>query len=158
MNVRRATPADAETISTLTLDVHTLYVTAQPELYKPITDPHFAVPTILERIADGKSRYYLVSVDGETVGYAHARLYERLETPYTLAMRYLYVEEISVRPAFRRLGCGEALMAAVRDLARELGVSQIRLDHGAFNTGAHAFFVEQGFVSYGERMWLWVTL
>lgn len=152
--VRHATPADAETISALTVDVHTLYQTAQPDIYRPVTDARFAVPTILERMADGNSRYYLVSVDGVDVGYAHARLVERAETPYTYASRYLNLEEISVRPAYRRRGCGEALVAAVRDLARELGMASIRLDHGTFNTGAHAFFVEQGFESLSEKMWL----
>jgi GNAT superfamily N-acetyltransferase len=157
MNIRCATPADAEIISALTVDVHALYATAQPQVYKPVTDARFAMPAILQRMADGNSHYYLVNVDGEDVGYAHARLYERPENAYTYALRYLYLEEISVRPDFRRRGCGEALMEAVRDLARELGVSRIQLDHGAFNMVAHAFFADQGFVTYSEKMWLLLT-
>jgi GNAT superfamily N-acetyltransferase len=63
------------------------------------------------------------------------------------------VEEISVRPAFRRRGCGKALIAAVRELARELQVDRVGLDHWEFNRAAHDFFAQQGFVTISERMW-----
>ena len=154
MNIRRATQADAETISILTVDVHKLYAEAQPEIYKPVTDMLFAVPAIRQRMEDANSHYYIVSVDGRDVGYAHARLVERPENIYTYASRYLYLEEISVRPSHRRQGCGEALMGAVRSLAHELKATKIQLDHGAFNVGAHTFFASQGFVALSERMWL----
>jgi ribosomal protein S18 acetylase RimI-like enzyme len=66
----------------------------------------------------------------------------------------LYIEEISVRPAFRRRGCGEALIAAVCDLGRELQVDHISLDHWEFNRAAHEFFAQQRFVTRGEQTWL----
>lgn len=154
MEIRRAALSDVQTISALGVDVHELHVAAQPDYFKPVTGEDWAVPAVMARMADPASYYFIVSVDGEDVGYVLAQLRDRPENVHCYRLRSLYIEEISVRPAFRRRGCGAMLVAAVRDLGRALQVDRIVLDHWEFNQAAHGFFADQGFVTYSERMWL----
>jgi ribosomal protein S18 acetylase RimI-like enzyme len=154
MEVRHGTVDDARSISALAVDVHNLHVAAQPDFFKPVTGEDWAVPAIIERMADPQSHYYVASIDGQDAGYVYAHLRERPENLWCFKSRTLYIEEISVRPALQRRGCGEALVAAACDLGRELGVDHVSLDHWEFNRAAHEFFAKQGFVTRGEQMWL----
>jgi GNAT superfamily N-acetyltransferase len=78
---------------------------------------------------------------------------ERPETPFTFALRYLLVDQISVRPTAQGKGVGAALIEQAVALARELNVPKIQLDSWGFNTGAHAFFEKMGFEKFNHRFW-----
>jgi len=70
----------------------------------------------------------------------------------------VYVHHISVRPAHQRRGCGDALLAAIRDIARAEGIAKIALDVWSFNATAKAFFAAQGFAAENERLSMEVAL
>ncbi|MER7248781.1 GNAT family N-acetyltransferase [Kribbella sp. NPDC000426] len=57
----------------------------------------------------------------------------------------LYVGELAVDPQYERRGVGRALIDAVSDHARQLGLKAITLDTGAANANARAFYRRLGF-------------
>ncbi len=69
------------------------------------------------------------------------------------AMRYLLIDQISVRPAARGKGVGAALMGQAETLAKNLDVKRIQLDSWDFNLNAHAFFEHLGFQKFNFRFW-----
>jgi GNAT superfamily N-acetyltransferase len=70
------------------------------------------------------------------------------------AVRYaapmVYVHRISVRPAFRAMGVGKALLNTARSAAEDLGITRLGLDVWTFSKSAQSFFRSQGFVPVRE--------
>jgi GNAT superfamily N-acetyltransferase len=64
----------------------------------------------------------------------------------------LYVHHIAVDDAHRRMGVGRLLLAAADEWARSRDLTEIRLDHWAFNDDAHEFFTGLGFEIDNVRM------
>jgi GNAT superfamily N-acetyltransferase len=68
-------------------------------------------------------------------------------------MRYLLVDQISVRPTAQGKGVGKTLIKRAVLFALELNVQRIQLDSWGFNTEAHAFFEKMGFEKFNHRFW-----
>ncbi len=154
MDIRLATMIDVEVISALNVDVQNVHAAALPHIFKHVTDPSFAVPYITEQMNDPNNYFYIASMDGEDVGYIFAHIMRRLDSAYMHPWNYVYINQISVKPAYQGQGCGAALTQAVCDLAREQGITTVALDTWFFNEKAQAFFARQGLVMFNERMWM----
>jgi GNAT superfamily N-acetyltransferase len=154
MNIRKAIPADNLLLSSLCMDVQRLHAVHHPDIFKMPQNDDFAVGFFEETLADPLVTIFIAEEDGQTLGYILCKLIERPENPFTFSMRYLLVDQISVRPAAQRRGVGSALLKQAETLARELGVSRIQLDSWAFNTDAHKFFEREGFQKFNHRFWL----
>lgn len=153
MRVRRATMDDARLLAELNRDVQQIHVDALPDIYKQVDDLTPVIEDFRTRIlADPEWRTCIVEMDGEPAGYACAHIARRPEHAYSHAREYLYLDQISVRPEYRKGGCGRALMDAIFDLAREIGIRRVALDTLAFNTGAVAFYERLGFQMYKYTM------
>ncbi|MCK6539142.1 MAG: GNAT family N-acetyltransferase [Anaerolineales bacterium] len=153
MDIRKATPRDKFSLSDLCTDVQTLHAQNHPDIFKTPGSADFAVSFFEEMLADDATNIYIAEENAEPVGYILCKLIERPDTPFTFAMRYLLVDQISIRPAVQRHGIGSALLKQAETLARELGVSRIQLDSWAFNTDAHKFFEHEGFQKFNHRFW-----
>jgi ribosomal protein S18 acetylase RimI-like enzyme len=153
MNIRPATPADSSLLSSLCMDVQCLHAEHHPGLFKlPQTDD-FAVAYFDQMLADPLVNIFIAEEDGQALGYILCKLTERPETPFTFAMRFLLVDQISVRPQAQGRGVGSALLAQADDLAQESDVSTIQLNSWGFNTSAHAFFEHHGYEKFNLRFW-----
>jgi len=106
-----------------------------------------------EMLADPLIRIFIVEEKGQAFGYVLCKLVERDENPFTFAMRYLLVDQISVRPEAQGKGVGKALIGQAEVLAKEWNVSRIQLDSWGFNVKAHAFFEKMGFEKFNYRFW-----
>lgn len=156
MDVRLATLADAEIISTLNVDVQNVHAAALPHIFKHISDPDFAVPYVTEQLGDPNNYFYIANIDGEDAGYIYTRVVRRPENAYMHPWNYVYIDQIAVKPAYQRHGCGAALIQAVRELAKEQGITTVAIDTWFFNEKAQAFFASQGFTMFNQRMWMQV--
>lgn len=154
MQIRKATTADAATLSALNADVQRVHAQALPHLFKQPEDSTFALPFMQEALSDPLNHFFIANHQGEDTGYVYARIVTRPENPFMYAWQYIYIEQISVKPAYQKLGGGRRLIAAVSALAREQGIATIALDTWAFNAQAISFFKKQGFVTFNQRMWL----
>lgn len=153
MNIRNATPEDSLLLSSLCVDVQRLHAKHHPDLFKlPQTDD-FAVTFFDEALNDAVTTIFLAEEDGQALGYVLCKPTERPETLFTFAMRFLLVDQISVRPQARGRGVGSALLASVDELARRLNLLQVQLNSWGFNTDAHAFFERNGYQKFNHRFW-----
>ncbi len=102
-----------------------------------------------------KSQYYHpgIMVDGELAGFAQAEVMTRLESAFAYPYRYIHIHQLSVHPAFRRLGIAKALVAAVEKHAAMEGISRIDLTVWEFNEEAIAFYNASGFKTDLLRMY-----
>jgi len=84
-------------------------------------------------------------MDGRIVGHIYGAVVDRAENEFNPADAHLYIYQIGVDDDARRQGAGTALVAFIRDGARELGLTSIQVDHWAFNVRARGFFEACGF-------------
>ena len=152
MHIRRATIEDAELIARLVKPVHDIHVQARPDFFKPYALTAELIADFCNQLADESITCLIGEVDGEAVGYVLAQVIERAENPYTYAMRYLLVDQISVNPEVRSKGYGEALMQAVFDLAKSLELPRVMLGVWAFNERAITFYERLGLMALDTRM------
>jgi diamine N-acetyltransferase len=154
MEIRLATLADAERIAALNVDVQNVHAEALPHIFKHVADASFALPYITEQLENPNNYFYIASIGGEDVGYVFARVVRRPENAYMHPRDMVYIDQISVEPAYQRHGCGAALIQAVRELAREQDISTVAMDTWFFNEKAQAFFAHEGFTTFNMRMWM----
>ena len=151
-SVRPAGPEDFEAVAALNREVQQLHANRHPELFKPPSDQTLPRPLFEEWLAQ-PDELVLVAVDGTRVeGYAQANVVAPDETPYRVARRVLYVNQICVARAATRRGHGRRLIEAAAEHARGLGISRLELDTWAFNAQARCFFEAEGFVDVNIRM------
>jgi GNAT superfamily N-acetyltransferase len=153
MDIRQANRSDALLLSDLCRDVQVIHAENHADIFKTPQSVDFAVAFFEKMLADETVHIFIAEKDGEALGYILCKLVEREESPFTFAMRYLLVDQISVRPEARGRGVGNALMTKADGLADELGVSMIQLDSWVFNTDAHTFFEREGFQKFNHRFW-----
>ncbi len=154
MEIRLATIADVKSISALNVDVQNVHAAALPHIFKHVSDPGFAVPYVTEQLSDPNNYFFIASIDGEDVGYIFAHVTRRPDSAYMHPWNFVYINQISVKPAYQKQGCGAALIQAVRDLAREQGIATVAIDTWFFNEKAQTFFANQGFSMFNMRMWM----
>ena len=153
MDIRQAISKDALRLSSLSMDVQSLHAEHHPAIFKMPQNDDFAVSFFEEMLADPVVSIFIAEEDGQPVGYILCKLIERPENPFTFAMRYLLIDQISVRPEARGIGVGAALIHQAEILAKELSVDRINLDSWDFNLNAHAFFERMGFEKFMFRFW-----
>ena len=152
--IRRATEQDAQTISLLNADVHQLHAAALPQWFKQPSSETFPEAKVQALLAEPKNFFFIASEAGEAVGYLFAEVVERPEDSMRQRRDWVYIHQISVKPAYQQHGHGERLIAAAKALAQERGIPTVALDVWAFNDKAHTFFERQGFSVFNYRMWM----
>jgi diamine N-acetyltransferase len=152
IRVRRALPEDAPTIAALSVHVQKLHADERPDLFKqPVVD-EARVHQYETRIAGPATEAFIVEVNGEPAGYILGEIMHRPEDAMVTGWESLHIQEISVNPEFQHRGCGERLIQAAFDAARQRNIHRVVLEVWNFNTDAQAFFHKQGFEVYNLRM------
>jgi len=77
--------------------------------------------------------------EGRDVGYVWFTIEDRPQG------RVVFIYDIAVDPAFRRLGHAQAALALVEDYAREHGCMGVSLHVFGTNTGARALYLKAGY-------------
>ena len=153
MNIRRAVSTDNLLLSRLCMDVQSLHAQYHSDIFKMPQSEDFAISFFDQMLDDPMTYIYIAEQNGKACGYVLCKLVERPENPFTFAMRYLLIDQISVRSAEQGKGIGAALLKQADILAKELNVSRIQLDSWGFNTDAHRFFEKMGFEKFNHRFW-----
>ena len=153
MKIRQAISSDSLLLSSLCMDVQRLHAENHPDIFKMPQSDDFAVTFFDEMIVDITIRIFIAEENGQALGYILCKLIERPENPFTFAMRYLLVDQISVRPAAQGKDVGKTLIKRAVLLALDLNLQRIHLDSWGFNVEAHAFFEKMGFEKFNQRFW-----
>jgi ribosomal protein S18 acetylase RimI-like enzyme len=154
INIRQATPDDAELISSLNVDVQAIHAAALPERFKRPGPASFTAAETRGLLAKADNLVFLAFTHSAPAGYTYAEIIRRPETSLTYAYQMIHVHHISVKPEHRRRGVGSALLDAVRLSASSLDIAQLTVDVWSFNDAARTFFHRHGFEHYIERFWL----
>lgn len=127
MQVRAATPADAEALASLS-----------GQLGYPAD-----VPTILRRLAQVEHGVVLVALDakGAVCAVAHAEPRHLL-----IAEPFVELEALVVDEAVRGAGAGAMLLAAVEAWARERDFSSVRVRSNVLRERAQRFYQRKGYI------------
>jgi ribosomal protein S18 acetylase RimI-like enzyme len=144
IEVRTATRDDVEALAAIYPAVHDKHVRANPWYHKPLA------PGAARRLAEGLferegMHVFLVTLDGDPVGFVAAILGERPERDATHGRKVVFVDTIAVKDSVQRRGCGKALIDAAVAMAREAGATSVELEVWDFNAQARAFFAAEGF-------------
>ena len=153
MRIRQAVSTDGLLLSSLCVDVQNLHAEHYPDLFKMPKSDDFAVPYFDEILADPATIIFIAEEDGQALGYILCKLIERQENPFKFAMRYLDIDQISVRPAAHGNGVGAVLMKQAEIVAGDLNIQRIQLNSWGFNTHAHIFFEKMGFEKFNHHFW-----
>jgi len=140
LSIRPATAADAPLLTTLILEL------AEYELLK-----HEAAVTVDDITRSGFGpdpifRAVIAEVDGQVAGYA---LFFRFFSSFQ-GRPGLLLDDIFVRPQFRRQGVGRALLAHVAGVALKEGYFCVRFEVLDWNTPGMEFFRKAGAVGLDE--------
>ena len=87
----------------------------------------------------------VAALNGRIVGHIYGAVVNRAENAFSHGGSHVYIHQIGVDEACRRLGVGTALVAFVLDRVRAMGISAVHVDHWAFNARAASFFEACGF-------------
>ncbi len=153
MKIRQAIARDSLLLSSLCVDVQSLHAKYHPEIFKSPESNDFAVSFFDELLAEPTTNIFVAEENGQALGYVLCKRIEREENSFTFAVRYLHIDQISVRPVAQGKGVGTKLIKRAIVLALELNLQRIQLDSWGFNTGAHAFFEKMGFEKFNYRFW-----
>jgi ribosomal protein S18 acetylase RimI-like enzyme len=153
VTIRRAEAADAALLSQLNVDVHAVHAEGMPERFKPPGAETFPASLVMDLLAKSETLMFLGFMADAPAGYLYAEVMRLPENAVRHAAPMLYVHHISVRPAFRAMGVGKALLSTARFAAEDLGITRLGLDVWTFNKSARSFFRSQGFVPVREVLY-----
>lgn len=95
---------------------------------------------------DINHKIYVAVVADKVVGYVHANNYDLL-----YAAHLKNIMGIAVSSDFKRNGIGKMLLNEVEKWARDTGAYGVRMVSGATRTGAHAFYMNCGYIGNKEQ-------
>jgi GNAT superfamily N-acetyltransferase len=143
--VRLATMDDAEVIARQTSAVQQLHTNALPDIFRPASAELFADTKLAALLRDPNSIVAVAEMNGRIVGHIYGEIARRAENAFNCPQAHMYIHQIGVEDGAHRQGVGRALVAFVRDRTLDLGLTEMRVDHWAFNARAASFFEACGF-------------
>jgi GNAT superfamily N-acetyltransferase len=149
VQIRTATPEDAEAITRIYTESAELHALLEPE--RNHVPDRSAIEDRYRRGAqhpdDVRETVTLVAeVAGQIVGFLDARLTQPLDPMYRPAT-YCFIADIAVAADRRGQGAGRALMQATEQWAAEHAAEFVLLEYHAKNERAAAFYAELGYRS-----------
>ena len=101
----------------------------------------WSADSLIEASGRADSSFLTAFVDGKFAGYAGM----------LCVLDEGQICNVAVCPAFRRMGVGEALMAAQREIALSRGITVMMLEVRASNTAAQRLYEKLGWEKLGTR-------
>ena len=147
MEIKQATPQDAELLHSLVQEAFAEYRTTM------VVPPSALAETLEEVRAAIETGQVFLAWDGpEAVGTVR----------YEVHPDYLYVGRLAVPPRYRGRGVGAALMVRLEELARDKGLPKVRLGTRQSMPGNLAFYSRLGYTvvervphTAGPDFWVW---
>lgn len=140
MKIRDLTMEDYEAADGLMQDLHSMHVSARPDIYAP-AEHLYSREDFQEILACGQCISLAAEDEGELVGLCFAAIREN-STPGGAATAYM--EDLCVREDSRRKGVAAALFQEAEKRAKEQKAVRLELTAWAFNHQAIAFYEAMG--------------
>ncbi|MBQ7488293.1 MAG: GNAT family N-acetyltransferase [Clostridia bacterium] len=151
MNVRFARDNELDDINRLRKVVSDIHSAGIPEVFK--AGPRNELWDLIYEIQKDPEKEIIVAEEnGEICGYAILHHINKPENAFRYEQDYLDIDEFAVDSAHRRQGIASALVAFIREYARDKGFHRIELNMWEFNQSALAFYEAAGFKTYRRYM------
>lgn len=142
---------DSMLLALLNKDVQNLHHQMQPRIFKP-WDQQAIAADFKRMLRNSELRAFVAKSEDQFLGYILLKVTEKIENAFVYRDRFVYIDQISVKPESRGQGIGQLLMGKAFQVARKEGIEKIRLDHWTDNLAARDFFLKQGFSYFNEAM------
>ena len=149
--IRPVTIDDAAVLAKLSESIGREHVKAEPGRFQRASHQDAKAEFVRLLSVEGCEGLIAYSADSP-IGYAIFKITDRVDSPFSFPGRYLYLQHISVEPAYRNQGVGTRLMESIKSFARSNRIEEIQLDVWLYNSAAVAFYEATGFVAKTQRM------
>lgn len=152
INIRRAEKKDAKRLCELLETIAQLHHEGRPDIYGA-GGAKYGINDVEKKI-ENTDEIILVAVgeDDEVLGYTMSKIIDVEENGILLGYRKMYIDDVCVDSAFRKLGIGKKLMDATKLEAEKAGCHLAELNVWAFNEKAVNFYRSCGMTV--QRMYM----
>lgn len=152
ITIRRAQKKDAKRLCELLETIAQLHHEGRPDIYGA-GGAKYNIEDVEKKIKN-KEEIILVAVndDDEVMGYTMSKIIDVKENGILLGYRKMYIDDVCVDSAFRKLGIGKKLMEATKLEAEKADCHIAELNVWAFNKNAINFYKSCGMTV--QRMYM----
>ncbi len=150
--IRPATIQDYPELCAIIAGVDTLHRRHLPNLFQEPDGPTRDRGYIQSLLADESVALFVAQAQDDVVGLVHVLVREAPPIPILVPRRYAVVDNLVVRPGFRRQGIGRALMNRAERWARERGAQTIELNVYEFNQEAIDFYRQMDYETLSRKL------
>lgn len=138
-------------IASLVEEVQNLHADLFPNVYKRFE--YEGIQKVMETMLSNElCRLFIAQMNGVTVGYIMILIKEIPENAFHYSMRVIHIDQLAVAEEHKKMGVGALLMEKVEEVALELNIHRLELDHLDSNTVAKKFFHGKGFLPYRSKL------
>ena len=124
--------------------VQALHAAARADRFRESADPARETAFFEQWLARPDVHARIAISDGSDCGYVLYEFCRHDGGVVSHPRKHVFLHHIAVAPAHRRRGVGRALVARLKDHAREQGIAEMTSSHWAFNAAAAAFMAAIG--------------
>ena len=142
---------DIELLAALNEEVQQLHHRMHPHIFKSFD--HKAIAAALRLFFEDRScRAFVAWAGDKAAGYIITFVKQVKENAFHYSRCYVYVDQVAVLEQFQKQGVGELLLLKAEEIAKELSIDTLELDHWTSNIVAAAYFRKQGYELRKERL------
>jgi len=142
---------DIPAILELALDVHNLHQKNRSDEFRRINAADLE-RFYLSALDDEKHIFLTCLLNKKVAGYILIRIIHRKENPFQKELRFAYLDQISVKREYQRMGAGNELIEASKKILIKNKIRILKLDVWNFNQNARNFFISRGFKPRVEQL------
>ena len=155
MQIRLANENDLDSINKLRKQVNDLHVSGKSDVFKPGFSDELR--NFIYVIWNDPEQDIVVSEqDNEICGFAVLHHITKPENSFMYERDFLDIDELCVDENYRRHGIATAMIAFIREYAKEKGLRRIELNMWEFNQDALSFYEAAGFTTFRRYMEMFI--
>ena len=151
--IRVARRDDYEELCTVIKELDDFHADALPRFFRRFDGAARSLEWFSATLESPESLLLVAEHEGALVGFLSALVRQNPDMPMFVPRRWLQVDNVAVRQAYRGMGIGRALMDEAHAWALAQGLADVELTVWEFNRDAIAFYEALGYTTIVRRLW-----
>jgi len=151
--IRVARRDDYEELCTVIKELDDFHADALPRFCRRFDGAARSLEWFSAALESPASLLLVAEHEGALVGFLSALVRQNPDMPMFVPRRWLQVDNVAVRQAYRGMGIGRALMDEAHAWALAQGLADVELTVWEFNRDAIAFYEALGYTTIVRRLW-----